>query len=78
MGIYTLNWDNMLCCLSEKAEESKQQTEMGSAKLVVALYRSLVRSAKVLDAHKEFKVRFATLRMTCCCTWCGCALQEQR
>lgn len=29
---------------------------MGSAKLVVALYRSLVRSAKVLDAHKEFKV----------------------
>ncbi|KAF1334273.1 Mitochondrial tom complex subunit tom70, partial [Globisporangium splendens] len=28
---------------------------MGSAKLVVALYRSMLRSAKVLDAHREFK-----------------------
>ena len=34
---------------------------MGSKKLVVvALYRSLLRSAKVLDVHREFKVSVCT------------------
>ncbi|RLN05889.1 hypothetical protein BBJ28_00007594 [Nothophytophthora sp. Chile5] len=43
---------------------------MGSKKLVIALYRSLLRNAKVLDSHAEYKVRTFEVEWRGGAKWC--------